>query len=136
QRFHVASYSMLVAGASGGAAERPEHDQAVVMLPAEAAAPATGIHAFPAGPQSGVLLHELLENLSFGAGRNTIAETAQALLSKCGFDAERWTRPLADWVSGVLATPLQGAGCRLADIGAAQRVDEMEFHFRLNTIEA
>ncbi|MGH8273287.1 MAG: UvrD-helicase domain-containing protein, partial [Gammaproteobacteria bacterium] len=46
QRFHVASYSRLAAGAGGAMAERPDWDETVRATPVVEAA--TGIHAFPA----------------------------------------------------------------------------------------
>lgn len=134
QRFHVASYSRLVAGAHGGAAEQPERDEAVAAPPLEA--PAEGIHAFPAGAVSGTFLHGLLEALPFDADEATLVATTRKELADHGFDVEQWLGPLTSWLTDALATPLGEPGCTLADIAEARRVNEMEFHFKLQHIEA
>jgi exodeoxyribonuclease V beta subunit len=133
QRFHLASYSLLAAGASGGAAELPEHDEGVKALPQ--AEPAFGIHAFPAGPESGVLLHALIETLDFDADAKAIETAVEHVLAIHGFDAQ-WSPIVAAWIGGLFATPLAVPACRLGDIRRGQRIDELEFYFPLRPIEA
>ncbi len=134
QRFHIASYSLLVAGASGGIAEAPEHDENVSPPPLEV--PASGIHAFPAGAASGTFLHALIEALPFAAGESTIANETQKRLAAHGFDPVAWTEPLVRWLVDVFATPLGEPGCTLSAISGDKRRNEMEFHFLLDRIEA
>ncbi|HYW77056.1 MAG TPA: exodeoxyribonuclease V subunit beta, partial [Gammaproteobacteria bacterium] len=125
QRFHVASYSLLAAGAGGAMAERPDWDEIVPAAPVTETA--AGIHAFPAGAASGTFLHALLEEIDFeddSAGREIVTHR---LCAEYGFDD--WAGTLVPWLSDLLATPLDPAGCTLVDVGRAQRRDEMEFYF-------
>ncbi len=134
QRFHIASYSRLVAGAHGGTAEQPERDEGVVaQAPVDTA---RGIHAFPAGAASGVFLHALLEGLPFDADEARIATIVERQLAAHGFDAHYWAQSLATWFARLFDTDLGAPGCRLADISEARRLNELEFHFRLQRIEA
>ena len=125
QRFHIASYSLLAAGAGGAMAERPDWDEIVQAAPVVETA--AGIHAFPAGAASGTFLHALLEHIDFdgeAAGREA---AVRRLCAEYGF--EEWADTLITWLAELLATPLDPAGCALAGIGRAQRRDEMEFYF-------
>ena len=125
QRFHIASYSLLAAGAGGAMAERPDWDEIVRAAPVVETA--AGIHAFPAGAASGTFLHALLEAIEFDgepAGREA---AVRRLCVEYGF--EEWVDTLLPWLDDLLATPLDPAGCTLAGIGHPQRRDEMEFYF-------
>ncbi|MDN5863901.1 MAG: exodeoxyribonuclease V subunit beta [Gammaproteobacteria bacterium] len=133
QRFHVASYSLLAAGASGRAAESPDWDETVEAAPpAESAA---GVHAFPAGAASGTFLHEVIEALDFESDEATASEEVQKQLIAHGFESH-WKGVLSAWLYGLFRTPLDKTGCRLADIPRARRRDELEFHFLMNRLEA
>ncbi|MGH8127075.1 MAG: exodeoxyribonuclease V subunit beta, partial [Gammaproteobacteria bacterium] len=133
QRFHVASYSRLAAGAGGAMAERPDWDETVRATPVVEAA--TGIHAFPAGAASGIFLHALLEHTEFDADSAGIETTVRTQCAEYGF-GEQWIETLVSWLQGMLATPMTPAGCMLADIVRAQRRDEMEFYFPIAGLEA
>ncbi|MGH8225290.1 MAG: exodeoxyribonuclease V subunit beta [Gammaproteobacteria bacterium] len=133
QRFHVASYSLLAAGASGGAAEQPDWDESVQVAPAVEAA--TGIHAFPAGAASGIFLHAVIEALDFAADAATIEATVKQLCATYGFDAY-WIEILTTWLRNLFATALGSPACTLADISAARRINELEFYFPLKRIHA
>ncbi|MGH8161126.1 MAG: 3'-5' exonuclease, partial [Gammaproteobacteria bacterium] len=131
QRFHIASYSRLVVGAGGVSAEEPDWDETVQATPIIEAA--TGIHKFPAGPVSGTFLHAMLEALDFAVPdehENIVRRMCEAY----GFTDQ--TGVLAAWLPGLLATPLEPAGCTLADIARPRRRDEMEFYFSIAGLEA
>jgi len=132
QRFHIASYSMLAAGAGGALAERPDWDETVQAAPVVETA--AGIHAFPAGAASGTFLHALLEQIDFDAGPAAHAATVRAKCAEYGL--EEWADTLAPWLADLLATPLEPAGCTLADVARPRRRDEMEFYFPFAGLEA
>ncbi|MGH8427519.1 MAG: exodeoxyribonuclease V subunit beta [Gammaproteobacteria bacterium] len=133
QRFHIASYSLLAAGAHGAMVERPDWDETVQPAPVVEAA--TGIHAFPAGAASGTFLHAVLEALDFNSNADAIETTTRQLCAAYGFD-DRWVETLSPWLVGALATPLAAAGCTLGNIARAQRIDELEFYFPLAQLNA
>ncbi len=132
QRFHIASYSVLAAGAGGVMAERPDWDEIVRAAPVVETV--TGIHAFPAGAASGTFLHALLESVDFSADAGELEGTVRRLCTEYGLDG--WVEMLVPWLEDLLATPLDPAGCTLADVGFPQRRDEMEFYFPIAGLQA
>ena len=84
---------------------------------------------FPRGPRVGIALHALLEDLDF-----TDAAQQHALcLRTCrtlGLQDE-WLTVLSEWLADILASPL--GDYSLSDIDRADRLDELEFHFPLQT---
>jgi len=132
QRFYIASYSLLAANAGGAMAERPDWDETVQAAPAVETA--TGIHAFPAGAASGTFLHALLEAIDFDGEPAGHESTVRRVCAEYGFDD--WADTLVPWLADLFATPLDPAGCTLADIARPQRRDEMEFYFPIAGLEA
>ncbi len=132
QRFHIASYSLLAAGAGAAMAERPDWDETVQAAPVVETA--TGIHAFPAGAASGTFLHALLEAIDFAAETAEYEADVRRICTEYGFDD--WPDTLVPWLKQSLATPLDPAGCTLADVACAQRRDEMEFYFPIEGLKA
>lgn len=132
QRFHIASYSLLAAGAGGAMAERPDWDEIVQAAPVVETA--VGIHAFPAGAASGTFLHALLEKIDFDGDTAEREDAVRDLCKDYGLDD--WGDTLMAWLTELLATPLDPAGCALADIGRPQRRDEMEFYFPVAGLKA
>ena len=131
QRFHIASYSLLAANAGGAMAERPDWDETVQATPVVESA--AGIHAFPAGAASGTFLHALLEAIDFADA----AEHEATIRRLCGdYGLGEWADSLMPWLAGLLATPLEPAGCTLAEVARPQRRDEMEFYFPIAGLEA
>jgi exodeoxyribonuclease V beta subunit len=123
----VVSFSSLTAGSG---AEAPDYDAG----PPAAAAPAgrRDAFAFPRGVRAGSCLHAILERIDFTdadpAARRTVVE---AVLAAHGFERE-WVPAVCDLLARTLATALDAAGTiRLARVGRADRLDEVEFHYPL-----
>jgi exodeoxyribonuclease V beta subunit len=138
--WRVSSYSALVRGAE---AEQPDYDAVEGAEPAvdEVETPVEGVFGLPSGTHAGHFLHEVLEQLDFPEARGERLErTVRALLGRYGgLQTGRGATPSqnADWapvvidlVTQVLDTPLDDArSLRLRDIGIADRIPELEFHF-------
>lgn len=115
---------------------------------AEAAARAAGtIFAFPRGTRAGLCLHELFEEAEYTpADPSALRLLAARKLADYGFDPA-WTEPVAraaERVFGAVLAPSPScggsggssvsAGPRLAEVGRADRVNEMEFFLPLARI--
>jgi exodeoxyribonuclease V beta subunit len=89
---------------------------------------------FPRGPRAGVALHTLMENLDFDQPLSSQSHELERCLDRVGIVQSRdeWHHMLSSWIDEILRTPLP-AGCALGDIPRKSRLDEMEFHFPLDT---
>jgi exodeoxyribonuclease V beta subunit len=103
--------------------------EAAEPLPATLEVPLAG---FPSGADAGTLLHEILEHLDFGSPAGFADEVAVRLAAH-GFDAARWTRPVAVGLRRAHATPLDGplGRFRLSDLRRDARLDELRFDLPL-----
>jgi len=84
---------------------------------------------FPRGPRVGIALHALLEDLDFtnpGQQHALYLRTCRSL----GLQDE-WLTVLIGWLADILASPL--GNYSLSDIDRGDRLDELEFHFPLET---
>ena len=84
---------------------------------------------FPRGAQAGTCLHALFEYWDFvsqdtDARENLVSRT----LLQYGFD-DKWTSVACQWLTEVLATPLNETGLSLGQLTQTQRLDELEFYF-------
>jgi exodeoxyribonuclease V beta subunit len=98
---------------------------------------ASGIFAFPQGTKAGTCLHALFERLDFMEEDSCLARTTvREALRLHGF-AETWDEPVLGMVQRVLSVPLQGKDERfsLNTVGWADRVNELEFYFRLRSLD-
>ncbi len=132
--WRIASYSALVEG-RGIAPARAEADQlAEGGLGVEPAwdQSGNGVHRFPAGTQAGLLLHDVLERLSFpDAAGPALAAEVRERLAQYGIDPA-WQPVVEHLIGNVLDTALDEAGrLRLRDLDGARRRSEMVFHFPL-----
>ncbi|WP_429884372.1 exodeoxyribonuclease V subunit beta [Geoalkalibacter halelectricus] len=138
--WRIASFSSLTAK-RGESIDLPDRDVAVVtadeaLLPVRP--PFTDILDFPRGARAGSCLHEIFEEVDFGAAA---APRARDLVGRklhlYGFDAQ-WTAAVHAMVARVLETPLPGAfgPLRLAEIPRAERLAELEFHFPVTRLTA
>ena len=132
--WRISSYSALVSHHSSAPA-LPGLDLEVIdekNLPdTEFAEAADDIFSFPKGAQAGTFLHELFEVIDFTDHHPGLLELLEQKCQIIGYDL-RWIPVLQQLLDDVLFTPLgegdQGATApRLADIGTAQRLVEMEF---------
>lgn len=146
--WRVSSFSRLAASAATRGAEEGDHapldtaspeaeghdvDSAAEAPPLDGAAPGAepsplSLARFPGGTRAGTCLHAIYEDLDFAdAGDPALLEAvARERLVRHGFDAEL-APAVARSLGEVLATPLDAAGLRLADVAKARRLDELAF---------
>ena len=84
------------------------------------------------GPRAGVTLHSMMEDIDF-QDTSTHEPVCQRTLKRLGLEQD-WQPVLTDWLSDILTTPLGDHA--LADISNSDRLDEMEFHFPLDSAPA
>jgi exodeoxyribonuclease V beta subunit len=123
--WRIGSFSGLTAGHD---VELPDHD--AVSLPVIEKEPTVfqqDRFAFPKGAKAGTCLHAILEHWDF-VDQGTLVEEVTKQLRLFGFD-EKWLPVVVEWISEVVATPLDEAGVALNQISKSQRIDEMAFYF-------
>ncbi|MCP4374574.1 MAG: exodeoxyribonuclease V subunit beta, partial [bacterium] len=119
--------------------ERPDYDAVAPADSIEVAAQAEDeLFDLPAGSQFGSFLHELLEHLDFHQTRGEeVNQLIQEQLLRHGLDTGEKDRltAVAELLDNVLDTSLDDeARIRLRDVGSADRLAELEFHFSLAEI--
>ena len=90
---------------------------------------------FPRGPQVGIALHSLLENLDFSATDDVRTTACERCLKQVGLgdDRNKWLPVISAWLDDILSTPFgRDESLRLSDISGHDRLNELEFHFPLN----
>ena len=129
QHWSIGSYSGLTRGT---AHERVESEPDLTRP--------EGIFAFPKGSDAGTALHSVFERIDFatvGKNGDSLSEENSRLiagiLTDAGYDVKRnqeWIAHVMEMVRSVLHAPIPdvGAGFQLADVGASERVVELEFH--------
>lgn len=95
---------------------------------------------FPAGTEVGSYLHLLLEKLDFRTtspwgdiAQQVLRHSAQ-IAPRFNLDHTRWGQDAATWLAQVIHTPLDGTGLSLAQLGPAQRLNELEFDFATHPV--
>ena len=134
--WRVQSFSSLAARLAEEA-ERGDVADRDAVVPHSAVAPAptfSSIHDFPRGTRAGSCLHALFERIDFQQPFTVgpLGPVAAAVLEEFGY-APEWRPVLARLVADVLATPLNAAGLKLADIPRSERLVELEFAFPLGS---
>jgi len=88
--------------------------------------------SFPRGAQAGSCLHAIMEHLDFQENSHSVLESlVQEKLAMFGFGRE-WVSTILDLLARMVDTPLDVAGeLRLQNIAKSQRLDELEFYYRL-----
>ena len=139
----VSSFSSLVSDRSLPAG-LPDHDGLPVSVQEEQAhlerdgAPRvpSGIFAFPAGAKAGTFFHDVMEHLDFTKTDQGPMEALVAdKLEQYRFESS-WLEPVCRCLRKVLAAPLdpQEGSLKLGEVGCAERLNELEFHFPLGRI--
>lgn len=123
--WRVTSYSGLQQGHSAAQDLLPRLDVDAAGVGAVADDPQLTPHHFPRGASPGTFLHNLLETLDFTkpVSQTWVSEQLQA----AGF-ADEWQEVLTHWLTGILGTPLPGAGIALNQLAAANKKTEMAFY--------
>jgi len=134
--WRVSSFSGLAA--SGGrtshrAEEGLDHDAVAAAEDGTGrlAPPSIRLHDLPKGARTGELLHAILEKIDFQqTDRDELAQRVRTELESFGFDA-KWEAPIRLALEEVLETPIPAGDTtfRLADVAAAQRLNELQFLF-------
>jgi len=128
----ITSFSALASRGGSAGDEQPDHD---AEPGAALAAAGEGIFAFPRGGRPGRCLHSIYQHWDFTSDdEQALAQLCTRMLKRYGFDPG-WTEVVADNVRRVLATPLDGRGLRLRDVGRGRRLDELEFHYPVRALE-
>lgn len=117
-------------------AEDPDHDSlgpgALTTSAFEAFPSGKDMFSFPRGAQAGSCLHAIMEVFDFQEGdRAVLGAMVEEKLTLFGFDRD-WADTVLALLSRMVDTPLD-ADCalRLRDVSKAQRLDELEFYYRL-----
>lgn len=124
----VSSFSALVQDP----VEQPRDYDAYQPIAAEPG-PAVGIAAFPRGARAGRCIHALFENIDFDADPDSIHSVAETVLARHGYPASH-AATLTTMARDVVSTPLSGF-C-LEQVSRRNRVDEMEFYFPTDGLDA
>ena len=129
--WRASSFSGLVReGDPGGLEGGADHDETVRPSPGGRSGDPVPLDSFDRGPRAGTLLHAIFEEANFQAAEpEALAEPVTAALRRFGLPTEAWTAPLSSALWGVLQCPLEAGGPRLADLGPADKIVEMEFLF-------
>lgn len=130
----ISSFSAL---ARQAAPELPDHDALREREPRREMPDDFSIFAFPRGTRAGSCLHAIFEQLDFASADHSEMDALVAqTLREYGF-ANVWLPAVAGMVRDVLATPLDASGSlRLCGVTAAQRINEMEFHYPVAELDA
>ena len=95
------------------------------------------VFSFPRGREAGNLIHGLMERLDFpSADGEALAAEVDRQLQHYGFERE-WQSVVETLVGKILDTRLGDEnGFCLRDVQATKRLIELEFHFRVDSLEA
>ncbi|MEE9424876.1 MAG: exodeoxyribonuclease V subunit beta [Methylococcales bacterium] len=125
----VASFTLLTHGAHH---EQPDYDQSFVSPEIPQAA-----SEFPRGPQAGICLHKILEELDF---TRPIADQQPIIVDALRthhftLQQEQLTQLVTTWLQQVLKTPLQPDNqfC-LQQLTATDRLDELGFYYPIENL--
>ena len=145
QGWSVGSFTRLVAGQAAIGAE-DDHDGRELerTLPAtgQAAEPADGFFAFPAGAGPGLCIHAIFEQLDFtGADREESRRLVQTALRRYNLEAgapggETWTPVVCEMIDRVCRAPLAGADrrFRLGRVPPEHVLAEMAFYYPIRRL--
>ncbi|MFP4445768.1 MAG: exodeoxyribonuclease V subunit beta [Desulfosudaceae bacterium] len=145
QGWSLGSFTRLVAGQAAIATEDDHGGRELERtLPAtgQAAEPADGFFAFPAGAGPGLCIHAIFEQLDFaGADREEIRCLVQSVLRR--YDLETgapgggtWTPVVCGMIDRVCRAPLAGADCqfRLGRVPPEHVLAEMAFYYPIRRL--
>ncbi len=120
--------------------ERPDHDEMTQLKPSVDIAldNIPSIFDFPRGATAGIFLHTLFEKIDFTLNKENLAKRLAYQLNVAGYDNEQWYDILLKFLQDVLNTQLSvdNPQFKLANISKDKRLDELEFYYPLNLIQA
>ena len=129
----ISSFSYFAAGIHE---ELPDRDN--VSPAREEQIPGEGIFAFPRGAETGVCLHEILEELDFTSGDEHIIQLVNQRLQAHDLAQTGHAEAVSQMLQNLLRFPL-ATGCpgfNLARIPLAEQLRELEFYFPVEGVSA
>jgi exodeoxyribonuclease V beta subunit len=134
QNFQMTSFSRLTSGQQHESliADRDQTD----IRDEFSSSPGLTLFDFPRGANPGTFLHYLFEHLDFSSPGSAEAKLFIAgALVRFGYE-EKWQPVLETMLNNVCRVQLPYQDFCLADIGAAQRLNELEFYFPLAEVSS
>ncbi len=132
--WRITSFTALKSGgrrAADIAAEEPGIDDGVVSAVVPLGADVAEKFRLPAGTATGLVVHELFKQVTFGtASVEAIEPLAAERLASHGLSVE-WAGAIARTVADTLDTPLNPAGLRLRDVDPKKCAREQPFFLRM-----
>ncbi len=123
----TSSFSGLVADQETDGRDHDAGTAATARVAANlASGPPAHLVGFPGGRKAGSCFHAIYEHADF-ADRSDLHDVTARKLAAFGFDAHRWTDPVAEAIGASLDTDV-GGFC-LSGLGHRDRLDELEFVF-------
>lgn len=130
--WRVTSYSALQQHGAGMTLDLlPRFDLDAAGERGEVSEPALTPHSFPRGASPGTFLHGLFENIDFSQPLE--AEWLAQQLQQQGYD-EIWLPVLQQWMTRILATPLDDSGVSLQQLAPQQRQVELQFYLPISAM--
>ena len=118
------------------ASEEPDYDAVDVPVNRPETVDYNSPYHFPRGADPGTLVHAVFEHLDFVNSDNQYLHShAEKQLRAHGIDSQ-WAPALCQLVRNTLDTPLIENGFALAGLDRKDRLDEMEFHFPVESLQA
>jgi len=138
--FKIVSYSYFNA-AYKGSYEMPDHETTINLTPdvkiPESAASGYNRFKLPKGARTGIMIHEIMENLNFtNHEKDDLYNLVTDKIQKYGFESV-WADAIVDMVSETIQVKLNQAesAFSLNNISQSGRINEMEFFFPLDRLE-
>ena len=143
RNWSITSYTGLQSGVESGMPDydfSPQTDPDLPddEVPTEVSDALGAVARLPAGARTGQLLHEIFETINFTAS-DTIGGRVADVLERYGSlgAAEDWQPVVETIINNTLNTTLQGESeLRLCELAPADRVNELEFFFSINQLDA
>jgi len=127
RRWSLTSFSSLVFNAAEWDDGRDRDSSAPAEH--EPALPGQSVHGFPRGTRAGNVIHAIFEEIDFA---DPSSPASRDLISSClerhRFGAE-WRGTMEQMAHNVLSASLDGGSLCLSEIGAEDRLHELEFYF-------
>jgi len=133
--WRIGSYTGLVRGATH-AVEQPDHDTIDVPTTRPETIDFNSPFHFLRGKDAGTLIHAVFEHLDFrNSDQKYLHGYTEEQLQTHGID-KQWVPALCNLVRNTLDTPLNEIGFSLSQLDNSDRLDELEFHFPVKSLQA
>ena len=133
----ISSFSQLTRQTVTERGEQDFDEQDELALDTKEKASQPTIHDFPAGTTTGLLFHEILQNVLYGKDSGEDLETQiERRLNRFGFFPDLWKGVVLGTVQNILNYPLitQERSFNLGQLNQSRFLTEMEFYYPLKRI--